>query len=71
MHRDEFSEVKMDILSSTVNVGFNWTKIGQADARPIGGLACAWAMARQRLKEYRRQVDAATRCSGVCPPYLT
>ena len=35
------------------------------------GLASAWAMARRRPSEYRRKVDAATRCSGVCPPYLT
>ena len=27
----------------------------------------AWALARRRPKEYRRKVDAATRCSGVCP----
>ena len=33
----------------------------------MAGLASAWAMARRRLKEYRRKVDAATRCSGVCP----
>ena len=26
-----------------------------------------WVMARRRPKVYRRQVDAATRCSGVCP----
>ena len=32
------------------------------------GLASAWAMARRRTKEYRRQVDAATRRFGVCPP---
>ena len=31
------------------------------------GLASAWAMARRRLKAYRRKVNAATRCSGVCP----
>ena len=31
------------------------------------GLASAWAMARRRPKEYRHKVDAATRCSGVCP----
>ena len=30
------------------------------------GLASAWEMARRRPKEYRRKVDAATRCSGVC-----
>ena len=34
----------------------------------MAGLASAWAMGRQRPKEYRRKVDAATRCFGVCPP---
>ena len=33
----------------------------------LAGLAYALAMARRRPKEYRRKVDAATRCSGVCP----
>ena len=33
----------------------------------MAALASAWAMARRRSKEYRRKVDAATRCSGVCP----
>ena len=37
----------------------------------MAGLASAWAMARRRTKEYRRKVDAATRCSVVKPPYLT
>ena len=32
----------------------------------MAGLASAWAMARRRPK-YRRKVDAATRCFGVCP----
>ena len=32
----------------------------------ITGLAPAWTMARRKPKEYRCQVDAATRCSGVC-----
>ena len=32
----------------------------------MAGLASAWAMAGRRPKEYRRKVDAATRCSGVC-----
>ena len=57
--------------------------IAQADARPDGqteayltdtgmtGVASAWVMARRRMKEYRCNMDAATRCSGVCPPYLT
>ena len=30
-------------------------------------LASVWAMARRRPKVYRRKVDAATCCSGVCP----
>ena len=30
------------------------------------GLAFAWAMARRRTREYRHNVNAATRCSGVC-----
>ena len=33
----------------------------------MAGLASAWAMARRRPKEYHRKMDAATRCSGVCP----
>ena len=33
----------------------------------MAGLASAWATARRRPKEYRHKVDAATRCSGVCP----
>ena len=38
----------------------------------MAGLASAWVMARRRPKEYRRKVDAATRCSCVCPiPDLT
>ena len=36
----------------------------------MAGLASDWAMAKRRTKEYRRKVDAATRCCGVCP-YLT
>ena len=31
----------------------------------MAGLASAWAMARRRPMEYRRKVDAATRCSAV------
>ena len=33
----------------------------------MAGLVAAWAMARQRPKEYRHKVDAATRCYGVRP----
>ena len=33
----------------------------------MAALASAWAMTRRRPQEYRRKVDAATRCSGVCP----
>ena len=36
----------------------------------MSGLTFAWLMARRRPKEYRRKVDATTRCSGV-PPYLS
>ena len=32
----------------------------------MAGLASAWAIAKQRPKEYCREVDTATRCSGVC-----
>ena len=32
----------------------------------MAGLASVWAMARRRPYEYRRKVDAATPCSGVC-----
>ena len=31
----------------------------------MAGLASVWAMARRRPKEYRRKMDAATRCFGV------
>ena len=30
------------------------------------GQASAWGMARRRPLEFRRKVDAATRCSGAC-----
>ena len=44
---------------------------GQTDAylkdTDMVGLASAWSMARRRPKKYRRKVDAATHCSGVCP----
>ena len=33
----------------------------------VAGLVSVWAMARRRPREFRRKVDAATRCSGVCP----
>ena len=39
----------------------------QSEGYEHGGPASAWAMARWRPKEYRRKVDGATRCSGVCP----
>ena len=39
-------------------------------AAGMAGLASAWAMARRRPKEYRLKVDAAKRCSGVCPHTL-
>ena len=31
----------------------------------MAGLASAWAMVRPSPEEYCREVDAATRCSGV------
>ena len=34
-------------------------------------MASAWAVARRWPKEYRHKVDAATRCSGVCPHTLS
>ena len=48
-----------------------WLGDGQTEAclkdMGVTGLASAWAMARRRPKVYFRKVDAATRCSGVCP----
>ena len=41
--------------------GGGWKDIGMT------ALASAWAMDRRRPKDYRRKVDAATRCFGVCP----
>ena len=54
--------------------GHDWPGVclddGQTEAylkdAGMAGLAFVWAMARRRPKEYRRKVDAATRCSGVC-----
>ena len=37
----------------------------------MAGLASAWAMAKRRTKEYRRKVDAATRCFSAPIPDLT
>ena len=33
-------------------------------------LASAWAMGRRRPEEHRHKVDAAKRCSGVCPGFI-
>ena len=33
----------------------------------MAGLVSVWAMARRRMKEYRRKVDAGTRCSAYAP----
>ena len=45
--------------------------VGQTEAyltdTGLADLASVWAMARRRPKEYRHKVDAATRCSDVCP----
>ena len=45
----------------------SWLCQAEAYLKDMGmaGLASAWAMAGRRLKEYRREVDAAMRCSGV------
>ena len=47
----------------------SWLRQVESYLKDMGmaGLASAWAMARRRPREYRRKVDAATRCSGVCP----
>ena len=47
----------------------SWLRQVESYLKDMGmtGLASAWAMARRRTKEYRHKVDAATRCSGVCP----
>ena len=44
-----------------VNLGDGQTEDYLKDTG-MAGLASAWAMARQRIKEYRHEVDAATRC---------
>ena len=51
----------------------SWLRQGVSYLKHMGktGLASVWAMVRRRPKEYGHKVDAATRCSGLCPPYLT
>ena len=51
----------------------SWLRQVEAYLKDTGmrGLASVWAMARRRPKEYRRKVDAATRCSGVWQSNLT
>ena len=46
-----------------------WLRQVESYLRDMGmaGLASAWAIARRRPKEYRHKLDAAARCSGVCP----
>ena len=48
----------------------SWLRQVESYLRNMGmaGLASAWEMTRRRPKVYRRQVDAATRRFGVCPP---
>ena len=50
----------------------SWLSQVEIYVREMGmtGLAFARAIARRRPKEYRPEVDAATRCSGVCPHTL-
>ena len=38
-----------------------------SDGYGHGALAPGLAMAKRRPIEYRRKLDASTRCSGVCP----
>ena len=47
----------------------SWMRQVESYLKDLGmsGLAFAWTMARQRLKEHRRKMDAATRCTVVCP----
>ena len=35
--------------------------------KDMTGRTSAWAMATRRPRKFRRKVDAATRCAGVCP----
>ena len=45
----------------------SWLQLVDRHLKEMGmGQASAWGMARQRSLEYRRKVDAATRCSGAC-----
>ena len=46
----------------------SWLRQVESYLKDMGmaGLTSAWATASRRPKEYRRKVDAATRCSGVC-----
>ena len=44
-----------------------WLQQVDQDLKEMGmGQASAWGMARRRPLEYRRKVDAVTRCSGAC-----
>ena len=47
----------------------SWLRYVESCLRDTGlaGLTSAWTTARRRPKDYRCKVDAATRCSGVCP----
>ena len=45
----------------------SWLQQVDRHLKEIGmGQASAWGMARRRPLEYRRKVDAATRCSCAC-----
>ena len=47
----------------------SWLRQMESHSKDTGmaGLASVLAMAKRTTKEYRRKVDAATRCSGVWP----
>ena len=50
----------------------SWLRQVESHLKDTGmaGLASAWAMTRRSPKEYRRKVDAATRCSVYAPIWL-
>ena len=43
----------------------SWLRQVESYRKDMTGFSSTWAMARRRLKKYRRKMDAATRCSGV------
>ena len=72
IHAVHLTKVRIDFRVST-NVDGPGICLGDGQTvaylkdTDMKGLASAWAMARRRQKDYRCKVDAAMRCSGVCP----